>query len=142
MISPSYAQGIYAKAWAKTLVGKVEDGESDARLALQLSPLDPLRYAMLATRALSHIMRGDYPEAALLGERAARTPGAHKHIAIIAAVAAHLNGQREQAAYWVARATRSDPLLTARDFLKSFPFSEISGRETIERALAEIPLEA
>ena len=142
VISPSYAQGIYAKAWAKTLVGKVEDGESDARLALQLSPLDPLRYAMLATRALSHIMRGDYPEAALLGERAARTPGAHKHIAIIAAVAAHLNGQGEQAAYWVARATRNDPLLTARDFLKSFPFSENTARETIERALAEIPLEA
>lgn len=137
-ISPSYAQGVYARAWAKTLIGKADDGESDARLALQLSPLDPLRYAMLATRALSHVMRGDYGEAALLGERAARTPGAHKHIAIIAAVAAHLNDQSEKAAEWVARARRSDPQLTARDFLKSFPFSESAAREAIERALAAI----
>ncbi len=141
-ISPSYAQGVYAKAWAKTLLGEVDDGESDARLALRLSPLDPLRYAMLATRALGLVMRGNYEEAALLGERAARTPGAHKHIALIAAIAASLDGQMEKAAEWVARAKRSDPGLTAQDFLKSFPFARSPASETIERALASMPLNA
>lgn len=141
-ISPSYAQGVYAKAWANTLLGEVDNGESDARLALQLSPLDPLRYAMLATRALGEIIRGNYEDAALLGESAARTPGAHKHIAVIAAIAARLDGQRDKAAEWITRARRSDPYLTAGDFLKSFPFAPSAASETIERALAALPLKA
>jgi TolB-like protein len=139
-ISPSYAQGVYSKAWAKTLLGEADGGESDALLALQLSPLDPLRYAMLATRALSHVMRGNYEEGAILGERAARSPGAHKHIAVIAAIASSLNGQADSAAEWIARAKRSDPNLTGGDFLKSFPFAPSSQRETIERTLAELRL--
>lgn len=140
MLSPSYAQGVYAKAWAKTLLGETVDGESDARLALQLSPLDPLRYAMLATCALSLVMRGDYEAGAALAERAARSPGAHKHIAIIAAIATRLDGRVDDAAQWVVRARRNDPALTAGDFLRSFPFGPSTSRETIERTLAGMGL--
>lgn len=141
MISPSYAQGVYSKAWAKTLLGEADDGENDALLALRLSPLDPLRYAMLATRALSHVIRGDYEQGAILGERAARSPGAHKHIAIIAAIATKLAGQPESASYWISWARQRDVNLSAADFLNSFPFAPSPARETIERSLADLGLE-
>lgn len=139
-LSPSYAQAVYSRAWTKTLLGEAGAGEEDARLALQLSPLDPLRYAMLATMALSRVVRGDYAEAARLAERAARSPGAHKHIALIAAVATGLAGETDNAAQWLARASRSDPGLSAGDFLASFPFAPTAARETIERTLADMGL--
>ncbi|WP_022683464.1 winged helix-turn-helix domain-containing tetratricopeptide repeat protein [Sphingobium bisphenolivorans] len=139
-ISPSYAQGIYSKAWARTLSGAPEQGESDALLALRLSPLDPLRYAMIATCALSHVLRGDHGEAAILAERAARSPGAHKHIAVIAAIATHLAGRSDHCLRWLAAIRQSEPHYSGRDFLRSFPFAPGVARETIERALVDIGL--
>jgi tetratricopeptide (TPR) repeat protein len=138
--SPSYAQGLYSMAWAKTLSGDADDGERDAELALRLSPLDPLRYAMLATRGLAHVVRGDYAGAAHWAERAARSPGAHKHIALIAAIATSLAGQADRSALWTARAKERDPGLTAGDFLNSFPFAPTAARETIERCLTDLGL--
>jgi TolB-like protein/Tfp pilus assembly protein PilF len=140
LISPNYAQGVYSKAWAETLAGDADAGEAHAQLALQLSPLDPLRYAMIATSSLSQIIKGNHDKAASLGERAARSPGAHKHIAVIAAVATALAGQRENSARWIAIARRSDPTLSAHEFLKSFPFAPSVAREKVERALAELGL--
>ena len=54
-ISPNYAQGMYARAWTEALSGKATDGRTHIDLAMRLSPLDPLYYAMLATRAFSHM---------------------------------------------------------------------------------------
>src|SRR5215831_13930910 len=54
-ISPNYAQGIYARAWTDTLAGRGLAGREGVDLAMKLSPLDPLYYAMQATRALGHI---------------------------------------------------------------------------------------
>ncbi|MGD9812040.1 MAG: hypothetical protein AB7U35_12040 [Sphingobium sp.] len=73
-------------AWARTLSGDTSEGEAPALLAMKLSPIDPLRYAMLATCALSHVIKGNYDEAAMAGERAAQSPDAHKHIEAIAAI--------------------------------------------------------
>ncbi|HKY80551.1 MAG TPA: winged helix-turn-helix domain-containing protein [Sphingobium sp.] len=140
LISPNYAQGVYSKAWAETLAGDANAGESHARLALRLSPLDPLRYAMLATGALSQIIQGRYEEAAPLSERAARSPGAHKHIAVIAAVATSMAGQADRSLHWIDVARRRDPDLNAGQFLKSFPFALTGARERIERSLADLGL--
>ena len=54
-ISPHYAQGIYARAWTEVLSGRPVDGRRNVDLAMRLSPLDPLHYAMLATRAFTHM---------------------------------------------------------------------------------------
>lgn len=139
-ISPSYAQGVYSKAWARTLSGEAQQGESDALLALRLSPLDPLRYAMIATCALSHVLRGNHEEAAILAERAARSPGAHKHIAVIAAIATHLAGRPDHCRQWLAPIRQNEPHFSGRDFLRSFPFAPGAARETVERALVDIGL--
>ena len=139
-LSPNYAQGIYSRAIASTLCGNAEAGEHDARLALELSPLDPMRYAMLATMALTHIARGNHDEAAGLADRAARSPGAHKHIALTAAIAASLADRPDDAARWLAAARQSDPNLAAGDYLTAFPFAPSAARETIERSLVGLGL--
>ena len=58
-LSPNYAQGIYARAWTETLAGRRLDGRRHVDLAMRLSPLDPLYYAMLGTRAFTHMVQGE-----------------------------------------------------------------------------------
>lgn len=139
-LSPNYAQGVYASAWAETLSGNIAAGERDAQLALRLSPLDPLRFAMIATRALTHVLAGDIEEGARLAEQAANTPGAHKHIALIAAIGCELAGTKDKARQWAMRARSLDPEISAEAFLASFPFADHTARETVIRTLTELRL--
>ena len=139
-LSPNYAQAVYSKAWAEMTLCDPASSDPHAALALRLSPLDPLRYAMIAVRSLNALLRGDYESAAQLGERAARSPGAHKHIAVIAALGDQLAGRHDKAAQWISRARQQDPDLAASVFLRSFPFAPSAGRETIESALRDLGL--
>lgn len=139
-LSPNYAQAIYSKAWAEMTQCDVGHSDEHAELALRLSPLDPLRYAMLGVRSVSALMRGDHQSALEWGERAAQSPGAHKHIAVIAAIAAEASGNHERAAQWIGRARQLDPQVSRATFLRSFPFAATSGREMIERALQDTGL--
>jgi len=139
-LSPNYAQAIYSKAWAEMTQCDVAHSDENAELALRLSPLDPLRYAMLGVRSVSALMRGDYERAIEWGERAARSPGAHKHIAVIAAIAAEAAGHHDRATQWIDRARQLDPQVSRATFLRSFPFAATGGREIIERALQDAGL--
>jgi tetratricopeptide (TPR) repeat protein len=120
------------------MVGRLERADADLALALDLSPLDPLAYAMVSSRALLQVQLDDYEEAADLGARAATMPGAHKHIELIAAITAQLAGRREDAQHWLARACKEDPDLTSEVFFRSFPFAPTHAREVIERSLSEL----
>lgn len=139
MLSPNYAQGVYAKAWARTLAGDSEGGDGDAVLALELSPLDPMRFAMVGTRAFAHLTSGDIEQGAIYADQAANTPGAHRHIMVIAAIGAHLAGDRDRATMWLAR-SRSVAEPSSEEFLRAFPFAEGPAREVIVRALADLKL--
>ncbi|MFI5317928.1 MAG: winged helix-turn-helix domain-containing tetratricopeptide repeat protein, partial [Myxococcota bacterium] len=75
-LSPNYAPGIYACGWTKALAGQALRGREHVDMAMRLSPLDPLYYAMQATRAFTHLALGEDAEAALWAERGARSPGA------------------------------------------------------------------
>jgi hypothetical protein len=66
-LSPNYAQGVYACAWTETLAGRGIAGREHVDLAMRLSPLDPLHYAMLGTRALSHLQLAEDAAAAHWG---------------------------------------------------------------------------
>jgi TolB-like protein len=135
-ISPSYAQGIYARAWTHALSGRGTAGIADADMAMALSPLDPLHYAMSATRALSHIVRREEEEAAAWAERAAGSPGAHVLIAMIAVVAHSLNRDQGRAAAWAANVRGRNSAITEADFFRSFPFADPEVRQRIAKALA------
>ncbi len=122
-LNPNYAQAIYARAWAQTIGGNGAAGRADADSAMALSPIDPLRYAMLATRALAHLVDGEDAEACVWADRAAVAPGAHVHILVIAAICQMLAGTGDKAQFWAAEARRRNPALTQADFFRSFPFS-------------------
>lgn len=139
-LSPNYAQGIYATAWTQTLLAQFDEGEANAARALALSPIDPLGYAMHATRALALLGRGAHDEAAALAGRAARMPGAHAFIAVIAAASAELAGDAAAARRWAAAARNRAPGLTPADFFASFPFRDEAIRAALAGALAKAGL--
>jgi len=137
-ISPNYAQGIYARAWTETLAGRALDGRQHVDFAMRLSPLDPLHYAMQATRGFTHMVLGEDAEAAHWAERGARSPGAHVLIAMIAAAAHTLKGDRERAAFWAANVRKRNATLTRDDFFRAFPMKSESMRARLLQALTQL----
>jgi TolB-like protein len=136
IISPNYAQGIYARAWTESLAGKSLEGRGHVDLAMRLSPLDPLYYGMLGTRAFTHLALGEDVEAADWAERAARAPGAHVLIAMIAAAAHVMAGDEARAASWAANVRERNAALTREDFFRSFPMKSEAMKTRISNALA------
>jgi TolB-like protein/Flp pilus assembly protein TadD len=137
-LNPNYAQAKYSRAWVETLLGEGAEGRVNVNTALQLSPLDPLAYGMLGVRAFSHIVLEERADAARWGERAARAPGAHALIEMIAAVAHGLNGDEARAGLWAASARQRQPGLAPSDFFKAFPFRDGAVRESISETLRRL----
>jgi len=137
-LSPNFAQGIYARGWAETLSGAVEAGRRQVDLALQLSPIDPLHYAMLGTRALAHLIAGEHAASADWADRAARAPGAHVMISMIAAVANRLAGREGAAQHWRERVRQRGPGLRQADFLSAFPIRPEPSRRAVSEALGQL----
>ena len=135
MISPHYAHGIYASGWSEAMLGNASAGRRHADLALRLSPLDPLQYAMLCTRALTHIQAGEHAEAAAWARRAAESPDAHVLIELIAAAAYWLAGDATQAHSSAGKARARQPGITREHFFRSFPMRAMALRQPIGRAL-------
>jgi TolB-like protein len=134
-LSPSYAQGLYARAWTETLAGRAQPGRGHVDLAMRLSPLDPLWYAMLGTRAFNHAVQGEDAEAARFAERAARAPGAHVLIAMIASAMQAIAGDEPASIAWAANVRERNPALRREDFFRSFPIKVAAARSRIDAAL-------
>lgn len=134
-LSPNYAQGIYAQAWTEFMAGITDSAREHVDLAMQLSPLDPLYYAMLSLRGLTHIATGDDQVGAQWAEQGARSPGAHALIAMIAATAQALAGNDEQAGRWATEVRNRSPMLTRDDFFCAFPMTSTELRNRIAVAL-------
>jgi len=137
-LSPNYAQGIYARAWTEALAERPLEGRGHVDFAMRLSPLDPMYYAMLGTRALTHIALGEDAEAAHWGERAARAPGAHVLIAMIAAATHAVTGDAARAAAWAANVRERNAALGREDFFRSFPMKSPAMRGRVSQALAQL----
>ncbi len=134
-LSPNYAQGFYARAWTETLAGQAREGRGHVEVAMRLSPLDPLYYGMLGTRAFAHLVLGEEAEAARWAERAARAPGAHVLIAMIACAVRGVAGDEAASDAWAANVRERSPLLTREDFFRSFPIKVPAARARLSEAL-------
>jgi TolB-like protein len=139
-LSPNYAPGIYARGWAEALAGQALQGREHVDTAMRLSPLDPLYYAMQATRAFTHLALGEDAEAALWAERGARSPGAHVLIAMIAAAAHALHGDAQAASFWASNVRERNAALTRDDFVHAFPMKSDAMRTRVLAALAGLGL--
>ncbi len=111
------------------------EGQANVDKAIALSPMDPLRYGMLGTRAFSHLILGEDGEAATWADKAANSPGAHVLIELIAAVAHQLNGDAAKAEKWATSVRRKNPGLTTADFFRAFPLQDPAARARLFGAL-------
>ncbi|MBT3333026.1 MAG: transcriptional regulator, partial [Rhodospirillaceae bacterium] len=135
-LSPNYAQGFYSRAFADMLSGRADSSHDFVDISMSLSPLDPLLYGMLGTRAISFVIECDYESAAFWAEKAARAPGAHFLIYLIAVIAHSLNQNDKKASQWVASTRQRKPTASQADFFDAFPFSDPNTRKLMSGALS------
>ncbi len=138
-LSPNYAFAIYNSGVLNVLLGNSVQSREQAAKAIELSPIDPLSYAMLATRAMSCLLEDDYASAATWAEQATRAPNAHVHISVIGAICHDLNGDPSTAKKCIDRARRMKSDLNRMDFFAAFPFNEVL-MEKAEGALDRLGL--
>ena len=141
-LSPNYAQGLYALAWTNTIAGSGPESRDQLDLAMRLSPLDPLYYAMLGARGFTHIAKGQYAEATMWTERAARSPGAHVFMAVLAAATQFLAGDKASAEAWAGNVRERGPFIRSEDFFRGYPVRAEPMRTRIANALQELGFQA
>jgi hypothetical protein len=118
------------------MAGFGAEGARHADLAMKLSPLDPLLYAMRATRALAHVAEDDIPAAVRWADAAARTPRAHVIIMMIAVAAHALNGDLEAMRHWAGQVRARDPAASRASFFESLPVRKADVRGRLLEGLA------
>ena len=121
-LNPSFAIGQYSVGFARAMTGRTAPSDEALTRARRLSPIDPMRFAMLATHAFNGAIAGDYARAAELAQRAAAHPNAHFHIIAIAALCSALAGQGAVAQTHAGRLRRLRSRYRGRDFFSAFPF--------------------
>ncbi len=137
-LSPSFAQGFYAHGWADVMAGRGDSALDQINKAIAFSPLDPFLYAMLATRGMAYMLRGDLENASVWVDRGARAPGAHYLIGAIAAAVNHMKGDQVRANNWARTVQDRRPDTSIQTFFKAFPFEDPSVRNSYANALASV----
>ncbi len=122
-LSPNYATAHYTLAFLHSQSGDPHAAISFSDHSRQLSPFDPLLFAMLGTRAVSLARLGQYEEAAEWAMKAAARPNAHQHIMTIAACTLGLAGRIQEANAYKARILERVPDYAMTDFLAAFRYS-------------------
>jgi DNA-binding SARP family transcriptional activator len=122
-LSPNFASGHYTLAFVHAQSGDPKAAISFSDHSRQLSPFDPLLFAMLGTRALSLARMGVYDEAADWAMKAAARPNAHQHIMAIAALTLGLAGRVPEANDYKKKILERVPNYSMADFLAAFRYS-------------------
>ena len=140
-VSPNFAQGHYVGGLMKVLAGQSEEARVGAGLALQLSPLDPLSYAMMSCHSMSYLNEEKFDDAVIWAERGAMAPGAHHLVICTAAIANTLAGNQSRARQWIDEAhLRSTSLLSQKSYFNAFPYSDPIARNRATGALKRLGL--
>ena len=119
-LSPNFALGHYTLGFVHAQSGDPQAAIVEADHARALSPLDPLLFGMLASRALALIRLGRYEEAADWGVRSAARPNAHVHIQAIAMVCLALAGRMREAREFAAAIRRTQAGYGVDNLLRAF----------------------
>jgi DNA-binding winged helix-turn-helix (wHTH) protein/tetratricopeptide (TPR) repeat protein len=136
-LSPNFAQGHYSRSFTQMVLGESQEALESADIALKLSPLDPFLYAVHAVRAWAAMRLGDMKEAAAAAERAARAPGAHFLVLMIAAMIFAAAGNLERARYWSAQVRKKRPDANQDHFFAAFPFANDGFRKKVSDCLKD-----
>ena len=122
-LSPNFALGHYTLAFIHAQSGDAQAAIRETDHSRDLSPFDPLLFAMLATRALALVRLGRFDEAADWAAKAAARPNAHVHVLGIAAHCLALADRGDAARAIAAQIQRQVPGYGEDDYLAAFRFS-------------------
>lgn len=122
-LSPNFAQGHYALAFVHSQGGDPSVAISSSDHSRQLSPFDPMLFAMFGARAMALARLGRFDEAADWSLKAAARPNAHAQIMAIAAYCLALAGRTEQARGYLAAIHRTLPHYGIDDFFRAMHFA-------------------
>lgn len=120
--------------------GEGQQSEENTAKAISISPIDPLNYAMLATRALSHFVRGDDQTVVEWADCAIRAPNAHVHIYTIAALAHEKAGNHQRAVECVQYIRLANRNYQQSDFFGGFSFNDDATMEFAKNAFTQLNL--
>lgn len=134
-LSPNFAQGFYSCAFSEVMQGNPERALENSAQAINLSPLDPLSYAVFSVRALAHLRINDMAQALYWTQKASRAPGAHFLILMITAATFALAGDITRARYWSGQVRKRNAQADISHFFKAFPFSDKNFRSTMTKGL-------
>ncbi|MGE0854119.1 MAG: winged helix-turn-helix domain-containing tetratricopeptide repeat protein [Geminicoccaceae bacterium] len=121
-LNPSFAMGQYSLGFAQSMLGRTEVSDDALSRSRRLSPLDPMRFAMLATHAFNCAVEERLGRAVELARQAAAQPNAHYHIVAIAALCCALGSRPEVAARYMESLREVRPSYQVGDFFRAFPF--------------------
>lgn len=119
-LSPNFALGHYTLAFVHAQSGDPLMAMDAADHARALSPLDPLLFGMLASRALALMRLGRHEEAADWAVRSAARPNAHVHISAVSMFCLALAGRTRQAREVAAAIQRTHGRYGVEDFTQAF----------------------
>ena len=122
-LSPNFALGHYTIGFVHAQLGDPHVAIDATNHSRELSPFDPLQFAMLATRAIAHVRLEEREEAADWSVKATARPNAHAHILAIAAECLALAERKDEARRYVARIRERLPAYSVEDFLRAFRFA-------------------
>jgi tetratricopeptide (TPR) repeat protein len=122
-LSPNFALGHYTLGWVESQSGDAETAIVEVDHSRALSPLDPMLFGMLASRALALMRLGRHDEAADWAVRSAARPNAHVHIQAIALFGLVLSGRQREATDVAAAIQRAQPGYRVEHFVDAFRLS-------------------
>lgn len=132
-LSPNFAMAHYTLGFVRAQSGDALAAVASADFARQLSPFDPMLFAMLASRAFALVRLNRIDEAADAAIKAAARPNAHLHIHALASFCQALAGAVEDARIRVAVLRKANATYGLGDFFAAFQLDE-AGRATFKRA--------
>lgn len=108
--------------------------------AMQLSPLDPLRYYYCTFAATAHLSAGHYERAVELARDSIQANRTHSPAYRNLAISLVLSGQVDEARLAVGELLQLEPQLTVNAFRKRYPGQDAPHAQTYADALAEAGL--
>jgi tetratricopeptide (TPR) repeat protein len=138
-LSPNFSQGHYTLAFVNAQSGDAQAAIASSDHARELSPFDPMLFAMLGARALALMRLGRHDEAADWALKATARPNAHVHILGIAGHCLALAGRHDDAQRIMTSIRASVPGYGVDDFLGAFRF-DAEGTALIRRVAPQLGL--
>jgi tetratricopeptide (TPR) repeat protein len=121
-LSPNFALGHYTLGFVQSQSGDARNAIESTDTSRQLSPFDPLMFAMLGARALALFRLQRYEEAAQWASKAAVRPNAHVNVQAIAVHCLAAADRIEEARTLMGALRRTAPNYRLDDFFRAFRF--------------------